>query len=158
MSADTLTLNVSHILASVERTANGSAVFNIWFAESLQDHLKVSNSDIIVNSLNPGFCISNFQSNLPDDLRKGVEEVARAKAYTTEEGSRFLVQAALSLADDHEKEKTLQGAYFSYGAVSEISDFAKGDVGRKVQRKLWVSILPPVFVTSSDVNIFRTKP
>ena len=56
-----------------------------------------------------------------------------------EEGARFLIQAALQFVDDSDKEKGLRGVFFDYGRVSEVSEFEKGDVGKRVQEKLWVS-------------------
>lgn len=115
-------------------------VFNVWFSQSLQDYLKDSKSGIIVNSLSPGLCITNFLSNMPEEHKQAMEEVTKAKAYSAEEGSRFIIQAALALAGDGVKEMTLQGTYFSFGNVKEVSDFAKSEVGKRVQVKLWVSI------------------
>jgi len=115
-------------------------VFNVWFAKSLQDHLIASNSNIIVNSLAPGLILtSNFAAKLSERVKTEALDLFGAKGYTIEEGSRSLVHAALVSSEDREQEKKLKGVFFSFGKVEEISDFAKGDVGTKVQAKLWVS-------------------
>ena len=115
-------------------------MFNVWFAKSLQDHLSASNSNIIVNSLAPGVILtSNFAATLSERVKTEALDIFSAKGYTIEEGSRSLVHAALLSSEDREQEKKLKGVFFNYGKVEEISDFAKGDVGTKVQAKLWVS-------------------
>jgi len=116
-------------------------VFNVWFARALQNRLTAANSNIVVNSVAPGFVYTSFDEKLPEnDLKAKFIELAKEKAYTMEEGGRFLLQAALQSADNSEKEKSLKAAFFNYGQVSELSEFAKGDVGQKVQEKLWVSV------------------
>ena len=115
-------------------------MFNVWFAKSLQDHLSASNSDIIVNSLAPGLILTpNFSAKLSERVKTEALDIFGAKGYTIEEGSRSLVHAALVSSEDREQEKKLKGVFFSFGEVEEVSDFAKGDVGTKVQAKLWVS-------------------
>jgi len=113
-------------------------VFNVWFAKSLQDRLKASKSGVVVNSLHPGFVLTSAIEKIPDDIKEDFRELAEEKAYTMEEGGRFLLQAALQSAEDSEKEKVLKGAFFTVGQVSELSEWAKGDVGQRVQEKLWV--------------------
>jgi len=105
----------------------------------MQDHLGASGSNIIVNSLAPGFVLTSFVPQLPENIREEFVEVAKVKAYNMEEGGRFLLQAALLSAEDSEKEKELKGAFFSIGQISELSEFGKGEVGKKIQQKLWVS-------------------
>jgi len=119
---------------------DGRIVFNIWFANALQDRLTAARSNIVVNSLNPGFVLTNFLEKIPDvNMQNAMRGLANEKAYTAEEGGRFLLQAALEYADDSEKEKAFMGVFFDYGKVTEVSEFGRGEVGKKIQEKLWVS-------------------
>ena len=88
--------------------------------------------------MDPGFCATNFQYNWPEDVRLAAQDPMKAKAYSTEEGSRFIVQGALELSNDVQEEKKLKGVYFSYGKVQPLNEFATGDTGKRVQQKLWV--------------------
>jgi len=119
----------------------GWIVFNVWFANSLQNYLAASKSNIVVNSVAPGFVFTSFADTIPEsnDAKAEFLEIAKEKAYTMEEGGRFLIQAALQSAGDSGKEQELKGVFLEYGRVTEVSDFEKGDVGKKVQEKLWVS-------------------
>ena len=94
-----------------------------------------------MNSVAPGFVFTSFAERIPEsnEAKVGFLEVAKEKAYTMEEGGRFLLQAALQSADDSAKEQELKGVFLEYGRVTEVSEFEKGDVGKKVQEKLWVS-------------------
>jgi len=116
-------------------------VFNVWFANSLQTYLAASKSNIVANSVAPGFVFTSFADTIPDsnDAKAEFLDIAKGKAYTMEEGGRFLLQAALQSAGDSGKEQELKGVFLEYGRVTEVSDFEKGDVGKKVQEKLWVS-------------------
>jgi len=73
-------------------------------------------------------------------VRLAIEKVAKAKAYTTEEGSRFLVQAALLLSDDQEAEQSLRDTYFDSGALTDVSAFSTSEDGQQLQRRVWVSV------------------
>ena len=88
--------------------------------------------------MDPGFVITNFQYNLPEDIRLAAQEPMKAKSYNTEEGSRFLVQGALESSNDILKEKKLKGVYFSYGKVQPLSEFSTSETGKRIQQKLWV--------------------
>jgi len=130
----------------------GCTVFNVWFANSLQTYLAASKSDIVVNSVAPGFVFTSFAERIPEsnEAKVGFLEVAKEKAYTMEEGGRFLIQAALQSADDSGKEQELKGVFLEYGRVTEVSEFDKGDVGKKVQEKLWVSNTPCLRIVSMN--------
>ncbi len=56
--------------------------------------------------------------------------------YSTEEGSRQLVWAAVGGGED---EKRLRGGYVSFSEIVEVGDYAMGEAGLKVQEKIWVS-------------------
>ena len=128
-------------LKNADRLHIRCTVLNVWFAKSLQKHLTTSQSSIVVNSMAPGFVFTSFVDQIPDSSESKAEfiKLGKEKAYTMEEGGRFLIQAALQSAGDIEKEKELKGAFFEYGRATEVSEFVEGDVGKKVQEKVWVS-------------------
>ena len=59
-------------------------------------------------------------------------------AYTSEEGSRQLVWAAVGCAG---KEKELQGAFVARSNIAEPSDYVLGEEGKRVQKQLWVRVI-----------------
>lgn len=65
-------------------------------------------------------------------MKKMREELA----FTTEEGSRQLVYAAVGSLDNEEK---LRGKYINLSEVVEESDFVISEDGKIVQDKVWVS-------------------
>ena len=62
-------------------------------------------------------------------------------AYTSEEGSRQLIWAAIEGVG---KEKELQDAFITRSEITEPSDYVLGEEGRRVQEQLWVCV--PHFV------------
>jgi len=74
---------------------------------------------------------------MPKDQADVINEYVEEKAYTTEEGSRFLVQAALLYAGNAQAEQDLKGAYFNKGSLEEYNEFIKSDAGRKVEKTIW---------------------
>jgi retinol dehydrogenase-12 len=60
----------------------------------------------------------------------------KAIAYTTEEGSRQIVYAAIANED---KKNEMQGAYISLSKITEPSDFVISEEGKHAQDRLWVS-------------------
>ncbi|KAF9023894.1 NAD(P)-binding protein [Hymenopellis radicata] len=90
-------------------------LLNLFFTRSLQSHV---GSSIIVDCVNPGFCISNLRSNIPDFMKEGNAKQEAETAFTTEEGSRQLVYGAVGGADN---EQELRGAYISRSKVEEVS-------------------------------------
>jgi retinol dehydrogenase-12 len=56
-------------------------------------------------------------------------------AFTTEEGSRQLLWAALGGAG---REFELRGGYVSKANLQEVSDYALSDEGAVIQTRIWV--------------------
>ncbi len=116
-----------------------TAVFNILFVRALQDHVP-SAPLIIVNSVNPGLCLSGFLANsgIPSNSEdaKVFRKMQEEMAFTAEEGSRQLVYGAVGSLDDEEK---LRGKYIQMSEVVEESDFVISEDGKIVQDKVWVS-------------------
>ena len=58
-------------------------------------------------------------------------------AWTSEQGSRQLVYAAIGGRDD---EDHMKGAYISHAAVVQPSDFVISEEGKAMRDNLWVSV------------------
>ena len=84
---------------------------------------------------NPGYCKSELRRNFP--FAKRIIDIIREAllAYTTEEGSRQLVWAAVGGAG---REFELRGGYVSMADLQEVSDYVLSDEGTVVQTRLWV--------------------
>ncbi len=121
-----------------------STVLNVLFARALSD--KLHHKSLIVNSVNPGFCISEFRRTFSGF--QGVVNwlMEKTLARSTEEGSRQLVWAAVGGAD---RLDDLRGAYVSLATVEESSDYVISQEGHWAQRKLWVII---AFISRSYIS------
>ncbi|KAK0443701.1 uncharacterized protein EV420DRAFT_1576207 [Desarmillaria tabescens] len=136
-------------------------LFNVLFARALQLHVP-STPPITVNSVNPGLCFSNLLSSsgipLDSEEAKAIRKMQEELAFTTEEGSRQLVYAAVGSLDDEEK---LRGKYIQMSEVVEESDFAISEDGKIVQDKVWeemLEILGKIDPKVSEVaNAYLTK-
>ncbi|KAK0443239.1 hypothetical protein EV421DRAFT_1710192 [Armillaria borealis] len=113
-----------------------SKLLNVLFARAFQQRLPPST--ITVNSVNPGLCISNLRSKLPEEYQEANAKQEAELAFTTEEGSRQLVFSAVGGANDEDK---LRGAYISLSEVVEESDFVISEDGKVVQDKIWDEML-----------------
>ncbi len=107
-------------------------VLNVFFTRSLQSRLPES---IIVNAINPGFCESELRRSITGSWYMAFAEWAMVKllGYSTEEGSRQLVWAAVGGGGD---EKRLRGGYVSFSDIVEVSDYVISETGLEAQEKI----------------------
>ncbi|KAK0489457.1 hypothetical protein IW261DRAFT_417208 [Armillaria novae-zelandiae] len=112
-------------------------LLNILFARALQGHIP-SSPAITVNSVTPGFCYSDIGSGVPAEEAERLQKMREELAFTTEEGSRQLVYAAVGSLD---KEEKLRGKYIHLSEVVEESDFVISEDGKIVQDKVWEEML-----------------
>lgn len=105
----------------------------MFFARALSE--KLSDKRVIVNTVNPGYCLSNIRSSFTG-LQAWVDWLMeKALARTSEEGSRQLIWAAVGGEDQLDE---MRGAYISIAQISEASDFVISEDGKVYQDKLWV--------------------
>ncbi|KAK0215090.1 hypothetical protein IW262DRAFT_1300324 [Armillaria fumosa] len=112
-------------------------LLNVLFARALQDHVP-SSPAITVNSVTPGLCYSDIGSGAPAEEAERLQKMREELAFTTEEGSRQLVYAAVGSLDNEEK---LRGKYINLSEVVEENDFVISEVGKIVQDKVWEQML-----------------
>lgn len=125
-------------------------LLNVFFTRALNACVS-SSAPLIVDTTNPGLCHSELRRDLPQPQRAIFGLVTKMLAFTTEEGSRQLVYAAVGGKEDPSK---MRGAFISMGNVQEVSDFVLSADGGKVQERIWVSVsaIPSIF---HDLNTFR---
>ncbi|KIM44799.1 hypothetical protein M413DRAFT_442764 [Hebeloma cylindrosporum] len=111
-------------------------LLNVFFARALSDRL--SDKRIIVNSVNPGYCLSNIRSSFTGFQAWVDWAMEKALARTSEEGSRQLIWAALGGKDQLDQ---MRGAYISFARISEASDFVISKEGKAFQDKLWNNLV-----------------
>lgn len=117
-------------------------VLNVLFARALQDRIQ-SITPLTVNAVNPGYCYSNLRRNFQGVLMNLVNFIMETcLAWTSEQGSRQLVYAAIGERDN---EDAIKGAYLSSAAVAEPSDFVISEEGSILQNNVWVSASWPRF-------------
>ncbi|PBK60599.1 short-chain dehydrogenase [Armillaria solidipes] len=112
-------------------------LLNVLFARALQGHVP-SSPAITVNSVTPGLCYSDLGSDVPAKEAERMQKMREELAFTTEEGSRQLVYAAVGSLDNEEK---LRGKYINLSEVVEESDFVISEDGKIVQDKVWKEML-----------------
>ncbi|KAG6856448.1 hypothetical protein H0H87_004413 [Tephrocybe sp. NHM501043] len=93
-------------------------------------------SPVIVNGVNPGFCISELARGLSGLAATLFHLVQKVVARTSEQGSRQLIYAAVEGQDNLDQ---LRGAYISNTRVSEASDYAIGK--HDLQDRLWGEVI-----------------
>jgi hypothetical protein len=106
------------------------SVISMFFVRALNARLDPS-TPLIVNTVNPGFCVSELRRDLPAPISWIMAIMEAIMAFSTEEGSRQLVFGAVGPG-------ALRGEYINQSQVEEASDFVIGPVGQKVEGQLWV--------------------
>ncbi|KAF9025666.1 short-chain dehydrogenase [Hymenopellis radicata] len=119
----------AHLAARYSHTK----LLELFFVRSLQACV---GSSIIVNC------------HMKEDYAKREEDMA----YTTEEGSRQLVYAAVGGADN---EKQLLGAFISLSEVREVSDYALSRAGRDAEDRIWKESLELLNTVDHKVGEIR---
>lgn len=114
-----------------------SKLLNLFFARELASRLP-EDSPLVINAVNPGFCISTLRRNAPLSIAIVYWLWDVFIAWSTERGSRQLIFAALGNQD---KLDELKGAYITSSKIVEPSDYVISDEGAKVQKQLWVRSL-----------------
>ncbi|KAF8159859.1 short-chain dehydrogenase [Crassisporium funariophilum] len=111
-------------------------LLNVLFVRALNDRL--SKKPIIVNSVNPGYCASNFRQSFTGIKAWFDWAMEKAIARTSEEGARQLIWAALGGKENLDE---LRGAYISAMGVHEPSDYVISEEGAYAQDKLWDNLI-----------------
>ncbi|KAK1225846.1 hypothetical protein PQX77_011208 [Marasmius sp. AFHP31] len=111
------------------------------FIRALQPHLPT----VTCCSVAPGFCDSELRRNFPSSGTPA----RKTLAYTSEEGSRQLLYAAIG---ERDREDQIRGSFMMYNEISECSDFLLGEGGKKLERKLWEEILGVVGSVDGEVK------
>ena len=114
-----------------------SKLLNVFFARELGERIP-DDIPITVTSVCPGYCSSNLLKNASFPVNYALRLLEKLFAYTSEEGSRQLVWAAVGGAG---KEKELQGAFIARSNIAEPSDYVLGEEGKRVQKQLWVRVI-----------------
>ncbi|KAJ4483524.1 hypothetical protein J3R30DRAFT_1794668 [Lentinula aciculospora] len=121
-----------------------SKLLNILFARALQSRLSVSCPSIVVNSVDPGYCVSELRRSISGPRAWFLSLMDLLVAYSTEEGSRNLVHAALvgskATIGASENEAKFKGVYLSTQKITNFSSFVRSEAGMKLQENFWVRL------------------
>ncbi|TFK54200.1 hypothetical protein OE88DRAFT_1163454 [Heliocybe sulcata] len=115
-----------------------SKLLNIFFVRALTARLTPS-SPLITTAVNPGFCDSELRRNYTDFTPPSIVHEGKKielVAWTSEEGARQLVFAALGPVDPAEVD-SIRGAYISENAILEPSDFVISKEGKECEDRIW---------------------
>jgi retinol dehydrogenase-12 len=120
---------------------NTPVVFNVFFVRALADRLQ-STTPLTPVAGNPGYCFSQLRRSfyeLPFSLTHILLSIhERLLAWTSEQGSRQLVFAAVGGQDDEGK---MRAAFVNRGRIGEVSDFVLSDEGHRMQDTIWVGVV-----------------
>ncbi|XXG96039.1 hypothetical protein Hte_002316 [Hypoxylon texense] len=100
-----------------------SKLLDIFWTRALA--ARIDPAEIIVNTLNPGYCRSSFHR-----VDSRAETFGAYLAWSSAEGAYHLTDAALRHPDSH-------GEYLSEQRVRPVSKFISSAQGKDVQQKLW---------------------
>lgn len=89
---------------------------------------------VIINTINPGYCISELQRHATPVLYFFIKLGGLILARTTEAGSRTLFAGAVAGEESH-------GMYMSDCKVKEPSAFVRSEDGLKTQKKVYEQLL-----------------
>ncbi|KAJ3875603.1 hypothetical protein F5051DRAFT_454456 [Lentinula edodes] len=132
-------------------------LLNMFFARALQSKLSKSCPSIVVDSVDPGYCISDLRRSLSGPGAWFLLLLDRLFAYSTEEGSRNLVHAALvgnrATIGPSEDEGQFKGAYLSTQKISDVSSFASSGAGLRLQAKFWDEMVE--IATNKDERVAK---
>ncbi|KAG8215354.1 hypothetical protein J3R82DRAFT_8951 [Butyriboletus roseoflavus] len=135
--------------SAMHRRYPQTKLLNVFFVRALQDRLQ-SITPLTVNSVNPGFCHSNLTRNI-----RGVFLIVQMfimktlLAWTSEQGSRQLVYAAIGGRED---EDHMKGAFVSKAEVVEPSDFVLSEEGKKMQDNVWRETIQTLTKKAPQLN------
>lgn len=134
-------------------------VLNVLFTRALANHLPES-SPLIPTTPDPGLCMSELRRNVHGGRKVFTVVLEKVLARTAEEGSRQLIWAALG-PDGKEGEhvKQLRGAYTSWNAAREPSNFVISKKGKEAEDRIWVSALAccPLSLCRTNVYLVQTE-
>lgn len=120
-------------------------VMIVMFVRALAQY---SSSKVIVNGPNPGFCVSELRRDLKGVISLINVAVEKMVAFTTEQGSRQLVWAAIGGSKEISPSEPegvytsdqLHGQYIAASKVQEVADYVLSDEGIAIQNRIWVCI------------------
>ncbi|KIK34450.1 hypothetical protein CY34DRAFT_812909 [Suillus luteus UH-Slu-Lm8-n1] len=115
-----------------------SKLLNVFFVRALTDRLQAI-TPLSVVAVNPGFCYSQlrrfwYEKPTYSPVKIALAIMERLMAWTSEQGSRQLVFAAVSGQDN---EENMKGGFVSYARLVEVTDFVLSDEGHRMQDTVW---------------------
>ncbi|KAI0804473.1 short-chain dehydrogenase/reductase SDR [Xylaria sp. FL0064] len=102
-----------------------SKLLGVLWARELADH--VSDSDVVINIFNPGYCMSDFHRADPVAASGSLGSYF---AWTAQQGGYHLTDAVVMHPESH-------GMWLSEQQIRPISKFVGSSEGKAVQKKLW---------------------
>ncbi|KAK1224190.1 hypothetical protein PQX77_012917 [Marasmius sp. AFHP31] len=114
-----------------------SKVLGQSFMRALQPHLPT----ITCVSVGPGFCESDLTRHVTGQQAEAIAKMKEEYAYTSEEGGRQLLYAAIG---ERDRESEMRGGWVAFSEISECSDFLLGEEGKRLEGKVWREVLEVV--------------
>ncbi|KAJ7581544.1 hypothetical protein C8J56DRAFT_833656 [Mycena floridula] len=109
-------------------------LLNLFFVRAISAHLPPS---LLVNAVNPGFCISELRRSASAEETARYEAMEREVGLTSEEGGRNIVYGVTGGYGNPEEEEKLRAKFISLAEVIEESDFSLSKEGYEMQNRIW---------------------
>ncbi|RYP51841.1 hypothetical protein DL768_002917 [Monosporascus sp. mg162] len=109
---------------NIERYST-SKLLNVLWTRELSARVANSKLNIVINTVNPGFCASELHRADPQ-----ASKATRLLAWTAQQGGHCLADAATRHIEDH-------GAYISEQITKKPSSFVLSPAGKEAQLKIW---------------------
>ncbi|KAI2602092.1 NAD(P)-binding protein [Hypoxylon sp. NC1633] len=116
-----------------------SKLLDVLWTRAFADHLDPK--DVIVNTINPGYCASSFHRVDPN-----AEKMAQYLAWSSAAGGYHLTDAATQHPDSH-------GAYLSEQTIRPVAKFVSSAEGKELQQKVWDETIALFREECSEANI-----
>ncbi|KAE8553774.1 hypothetical protein EYB25_005156 [Talaromyces marneffei] len=112
-------------------------------ARELADLLPVSQTGVVVNSVNPGVCKTDLSRNAPAEFRRQLAEMHEKFGRTAEDGSRTLLHGAVGGKESH-------GRYLSDCEIADdrLPSWVTDEDAKKAQRLVWGGLAKELEVIS----------
>ncbi|KAK7420754.1 hypothetical protein QQX98_002558 [Neonectria punicea] len=127
-------------------------LLEIYAVRELASLLPVSDTGVIINTVNPGLCYSSLDRNGTFMLRMMMAVMRALLARSTEKGSRNLLQAAFAGPDSH-------GTYCSECQIRDnvVPAWITDKAGKGTQERVWKDLLKRLDSTGHSIDLTALK-
>ncbi|KAK1752609.1 hypothetical protein QBC47DRAFT_463160 [Echria macrotheca] len=112
-----------------------SKLIETWAVRELASLAPVSKTDVIINIVCPGICVTDLDRSAPPEFRKHLAELRAKVGRTAEDGSRTLIHGVAAGDDTH-------GLLLHSCEIGEadVPEWVTNEEGQLAQKKVWEAV------------------